>query len=680
MVLTASQQMALNKINDFLDSDKKVFILTGQTGTDKPQMVEAIRQLAAQRGMQTKLMAATGAAVRVMQDVVDEGAKKSVQTIHRSIYQRAHDDVDVNDQGNQITAVRLKFPIMLDTQTRLFIVYGAAMISNHENAQVRLQFGTGRLLDDLMAATGIHNRPAQIIMIGDEYQLPAADASTPLALSMAYYREKKLSAEKYELTIQSPAANQLVSTCRQLAAMISDPTKQRVPEFTDDQRTLFNLDRRYTNDQDRQKAIIDRFTERFRRYGPGFGCVVTDNNGLANDYNQQIRQQLGLTGQLTVGDLLYFTRNQYDLPLTTSQGPITMDVFAGTTIRITAVGDEREYVNKQCRLRFRQVQFFFLDDQARTIYTAEMVTNLLVSGEPRLSDLEALGLYQDLYDRFKQAEPTAMDDFRAENRQIESDAVHRCHDARTNEYRQEAVRLLKQLGVTLPDKEQLGAREYNRAINALVHAHPDADPRLECKRQKLPIGLKNMLKSDPYYSAIVAQYAYARNCYRAEEGQWPSVYVDFGHVGNASDHRLRFAYTALSCAAKWAVVRNVGSVFRKFKLNTLAANEDKLAKEARQANPLVPDQLRTLEHSLFERLQGICQTTGFTISGIDREPDKYYLMVYLTGPAVCRLQFYYSTKVGWTSANLAAGKDTIDRNQAFQSLADKLRQLEEGNK
>ncbi|MFR0771797.1 MAG: hypothetical protein ACLSH6_08155 [Limosilactobacillus pontis] len=57
------------------------------------------------------------------------------------------------------------------------------MISNQENAMSRLQFGSGRLLDDLIAATGIKNRPAQIIMIGDEFQLPAASVSTPPALT-----------------------------------------------------------------------------------------------------------------------------------------------------------------------------------------------------------------------------------------------------------------------------------------------------------------------------------------------------------------------------------------------------------------------------------------------------------------------------------------------------------------
>lgn len=681
MALTTSQQTALDKIGNFLNSDKKLFILTGQTGTGKLEMVENIRQLAESRGMLTKLVAATGAAARAVQGVVDDSAKAEVQTIHHSIYQRAHDDVEVNDQGSQITAVRLKFPIMLDITTRLFIVYGAAMISNRENVQSRLQFGSGQLLDDLIVATGIRNRSAQIIMIGDDYQLPAADTSFPPALSTVYYRDHKLSVEKYELTNQSVATDSLTSTCRHLAAMIGDPAKQHVQEFEDDQKTLFNLDQRSAKEQDRQEKIVDLFTERFRRHGAGFGCVITEDNSLANEYNQQIRQQLGMTGQLAVGDLLYFTRNQYELPLTTPQGPVTIDaVFAGTTIRVTGFGPEREYVNERCHLYFRQVQFCFLDDQAQTPYTAELITNLLTTGETRLSDLEAVGLYQDLYDRFKQEKPDAMDNFRAQNRQIESDAVHRKHDARTNEFRQEAIRLLEQAGVTLPDKTQLGAQKYNRAINDLVHAHPDADPRKECKREKLPLDLANMLRSDPYYNAVTAQYAYARNCYRAEEGKWPSVYVDFGKFGNASEYRLRFAYTALSCAKKWAVVYNAGSIFRRFKLNTLVANENKLAKEAQNATPLEQDQLSTLEHSLFNRLQSICQATGFAISGIDREPDKYYLMVYLNGPANCRIQFYYSAKVGWTSANLAADRETIDHSQAFQELVTRLHRLEEENK
>ena len=671
MVLTASQQTALDKISDFLSSDEKVFILTGQTGTGKLKMVAAIQQLANQLGMPTKLMAATGVAASAVQTVVAD----NVQTIHRSIYQRAHDEVDVNDQGSQITAVQLKFPLMPDTATRLFIVYGATMISNHENAQSRLQFGSGKLLDDLLDATGVRTRSAQLIMIGDEYQLPAADASVPPALSTSYYLDHDLPVEKYELALQTATIGNLGSERQQLAAMISDPAKQQPQEFVDDNQTLFNLDQRYSSDSERQQAIVDQFVNDQRHYGVGTGCVITDGNDLANNYNQQIRQQLGMPKQLAAGDLLYFTRNQYDLPLTTPQGPVTMDVFAGTTICVTGVGETREYANQQCRLHFQQVQFYFLDDRTRQSYTAAMITNLLMTGESRLSDQEAVGLYQDLYDRFKQAAPDAMDEFRAQNQQLESDAVHRQHDARTNEFRQAAVQRLQQLGVTLPDKDQLGAQDYNQAINSLVREHPDADPRRNCKRQKLPAGLRNMLKNDPYYNAITVQYAYARNCYRAEEGRWPSVYVDFGYTGNVSEHRLRFAYTAFSCAEQWVAVRNAGSIFRKFKLNVLAANQNKLAKEIEAAAPVDQVALNSPEQALFDRLELLCQEAGVTISGLDREPT--YLMVYLTGAATCRLQCYYSTKVGWTTANLATDQGTIDHNQAFQTLSAKLRQLEE---
>ena len=85
--------------------------------------------------------------------------------------------------------------------------------------------------------------------------------------------------------------------------------------------------------------------------------------------------------------------------------------------------------------------------------------------------------------------------------------------------------------------------------------------------------------------------------------------------------------------------------------------------------------LNSQEQALFDRLELLCQEAGVTISGLDREPT--YLMVYLTGAATCRLQCYYSTKVGWTTANLATDQGTIDHNQAFQTLSAKLRQLEE---
>lgn len=667
MQLTTGQQIALDKIDRFLDSDRKIFILTGQTGTGKVGMVDSILRLAGRRQLTTKLMAATGPAAKAV------SAVGQAQTIHRSIYQRAHDEVEVNDQDTQIAAVRLKFPLENDTNTRLFVVYGAAMISNQENAMSRLQFGSGRLLDDLIAATGIKNRPAQIIMIGDEFQLPAASVSTPPALSMAYYRDHQLAAEKYELTDLTTPTGSLAVTRHQLSTMIADPVKRLPFEFEDDGQTLFNLDFRCHSDQEREQAIVNEFVKEFRKRGQGQGCVITNNNALAHAYNQQIRKRMGLADRLAVGDVLYFTRNQYDLPLGTDK---LNDVFAGTTICITALGANRDYRNQQCQLHFQEARFFFLNDPARHQYTAELITNLLTTGETQLSDQEVVALYQDLYERFKASHPDVMTQLKEHNQQVESDDVHRQHDARTTEFLQAAAEHLRQLGITLPDPEQLTTRQYNQAIRQLVQAHPDADPRRDCKRQKLPNMLMKLLQTDPYYKGVLVQYAYARNCYRAAEEKWPNVYLDFGCPTNVTEHRLRFAYTALSCAKRWAEVRNAGSIFRKFKLNTQVIDGQRLARDVQMATSF--DQVgpvTALERSLFAHLQSLCGPLDFTISGVDRELAKYYLLVYLAGADSCRIQFYYSPKVGWTTANLAADREALDHNEAIQKLIAGLRQL-----
>ncbi|MFR0771794.1 MAG: hypothetical protein ACLSH6_08140 [Limosilactobacillus pontis] len=88
-----------------------------------------------------------------------------------------------------------------------------------------------------------------------------------------------------------------------------------------------------------------------------------------------------------------------------------------------------------------------------------------------------MALYQDLYERFKASHPDVMTQLKEHNQQVESDDVHRQHDARTTEFLQAAAEHLRQLGITLPDPEQLTTRQYNQAIRQLVQAHPDADPR-----------------------------------------------------------------------------------------------------------------------------------------------------------------------------------------------------------
>lgn len=253
MSLTNSQQIALRKIKQFLQHDEQIFILTGRAGTGKISIIKKIITLAKQSALSLQIMAATGSAVNALRQAKING----VQTLHRSIYNHGRKAVSVNSQDTQITAVRFNFPIRTDTQTQLFIIYGGALISNQKNPKSRLQFGSGKTLDDLITATNVKMRHSQIIMIGDDYQLPAANESHAPALEQSYYRDQQLRVQKFEMTdIDSTLANPLNKFLGQLANMIDDPSKRLIYEWPSNQHETYNFDTLYHGPQKAHDVVV----------------------------------------------------------------------------------------------------------------------------------------------------------------------------------------------------------------------------------------------------------------------------------------------------------------------------------------------------------------------------------------------------------------------------------------
>lgn len=669
MSLTNSQQIALRKIKQFLQHDEQIFILTGRAGTGKISIIKEIITLAKQSALSLQIMAATGSAVNALRQAKING----VQTLHRSIYNHGQKTVSVNSQDTQITAVRFNFPIRIDTQTQLFIIYGGAMISNQKNPKSRLQFGSGKTLDDLITATNVKMGHSQIIMIGDDYQLPAANESHAPALEQSYYRDQQLRVQKFEMTdIDSTLANPLNKFLGQLANMIDDPSKRLIYEWPSNQHEIYNFDTLYHDPQKAHDAVV----QQFHHHSPLQSCVITNNNAQAQEYNQQIRQKLNLQGVIAPKDLVVFTRNQYDLPLWQDGRLVKKDIFAGTTAKITWVAKQPEIrKSSKYRLRFRQVRFYFLNDNPHNVYQAELFENILTGNNVRITDQEAVALYQDLYERYQENHPQAMDDLRKHNRQVESDQQHRTHDARTKEYLKAAANKLSRY-VEVPATNSLSAQRYRQVIKQLLRRYPQADPRRDCRRQKLPNGLEKLLETDQYYNCLEVQYAYTRNCYRAEEEKWSDVYLDNEFVNETSEHQLRFTYTAVSCAKQHLAVLNTINVFAKFKLKISPTTQTRKA-SAQNFQPLsqfiIPNSLIV---SLLRRLKHLSAITGVKIIGVTPQTlKKYYLMVYFRSTATFRIQFYYSTKNGWTTANLMADQALLNEDQPLKQLVQQLQKL-----
>ena len=73
------------------------------------------------------------------------------------------------------------------------------------------------------------------------------------------------------------------------------------------------------------------------------------------------------------------------------------------------------------------------------------------------------------------------------------------------------------------------------------------------------------LRQNPYYNALQVKFAYALTCHKTQGGQWRTVIVDQGFLGENPVDRdyLRWLYTAFTRATEKVYLLNFDATFFK---------------------------------------------------------------------------------------------------------------------
>lgn len=191
----------MKSISDFLRSSDKVFILSGYAGTGKTTVLQPIIEMAEKDGYDVRLMAPTGRAAKVMGGKTGHDAS----TIHRAIYRLSGLDVPSDEEirTEEIENMELRFFFPLDIPVNdtmmLCIVDEASMISSRYSRHELYKFGSGYLLDDLLAFA-LHHQHGKIIFSGDPAQLPPVGDNTSCALDPKFFAGKNIPFRIYTLT------------------------------------------------------------------------------------------------------------------------------------------------------------------------------------------------------------------------------------------------------------------------------------------------------------------------------------------------------------------------------------------------------------------------------------------------------------------------------------------------
>lgn len=281
---TDDQATFIVRFDQFLRSDKRVFILKGFAGTGKTRLMRSIVEVLPERKTNVVLLAPTGKAAKV----IAHSSGKNASTIHRHIYIPMQ-------AGDGVPSFALR---PNKNKNALFIVDESSMVGDSQQEV----FGRS-LLEDLMQFVFDNQGNNRILFIGDTAQLPPIGTELSLALDAQYFeRAYGLETESMEMTevVRQSSESGILANATQLRSILEEDNDLGLKPFSDFQ--ILN------DGYEVQESVYNAF----QADKLGEALYIVRSNKRANAVNQAIRAQvLYREGELEPGDHLMITRNNY---------------------------------------------------------------------------------------------------------------------------------------------------------------------------------------------------------------------------------------------------------------------------------------------------------------------------------------------------------------------------------
>ncbi|MGC8866161.1 MAG: ATP-dependent DNA helicase [Bacteroidales bacterium] len=365
--LTQGQQEAAQKLEAFLtDPTQKVFILKGFAGTGKTSLLKALAEYASEQGYVPVLMASTGRAAGIL----TEKTQRESATVHSSIY-NMEDPVDFETRQKIIFS--LKSGIFL--KKTLFIVDESSLISNHDTSGGFLQYGSGRLLSDILT----YIRQNKIVFVGDAAQLPPVGSNISPALDSqnfeSYFGINPMESALEDVMRFSKDSG-IYQNTNKLRLVIQgkvSPRDFRIRASTHPQEfTTYPLD----------SLMIESYAHLYRKNGPESLIFITFSNQKVNLLNKLARAQLNFRDHpLTKSELVVVAQNNH-----------LHGLFNGD--QLTVLDFEKNTVQR-AGLNFRKVTLLRHDVNGARQISGYMIDEYLLANKPMLTPEQNKQLIQD---------------------------------------------------------------------------------------------------------------------------------------------------------------------------------------------------------------------------------------------------------------------------------------------
>ena len=395
--LNPDQLGLVKAMAEFLsDKDKRVFILQGCAGSGKTFLMQGVANYLASRDRMFYLIAPTGKAAKVLTTKTGHHAK----TVHAQIYgfrdvvevekkERKEDDnfleAQVVDEADLVLRFRLREN--LEDLSAVYIVDESSLIGNVETDNESLQFGSGKLLHDVLEYINpnFKENRRKVIFIGDMYQLPPVGMNRSPALTVediykeCPYLETMDAIQMY--TLQSVVRQKQDSGVLKVATYIRERLQRG--HFHE----LLLEEHPYDVTKIGRDLFIHTYMDKVKEKGLDQVMVIAYSNATVDIYNRLIREQL-FPNQLEVtnGDRLLILRNVKIDEEWLMNGDFVQVLQVGTPI-IRPVKVKEEKVN----LLFRPVEI----KADGKIYKVLLKETVLLSKARDLTKLERKALYTD---------------------------------------------------------------------------------------------------------------------------------------------------------------------------------------------------------------------------------------------------------------------------------------------
>jgi hypothetical protein len=385
--LTADQRKALEKLQDFLEGEERVFILQGYAGTGKTTLLKGFCDHLQSVTRSFQLMAPTGRAAKV----INQKTGFQATTIHKGIY--SFKDLIEIEGGENNDEVSYLYQYKLwnndNVHNSILIVDEASMVSDILSEGEFFRFGSGFLLHDLVEYSRIQDSSvtSKIIFIGDPAQLPPIGMNTSPALSPAYLEEKfglkTMMAELKEVKRQE-ADNGILHSAIKIRQCLTSG-------FFND----FDL---RANGRDIFNPLFQNFLETYNAQTDQ-RIIICYKNTTALELNKTIRRdRYGNDLPIQPSDTIIIGTNNYQLGILNGEFAVVAEASPSVEtreVRFYAKGGQVQTV----RLTWRNVVLVIPDEdgQPKSI-TGNILENFLY-GDNNLTSNERKALYIDFKNR-----------------------------------------------------------------------------------------------------------------------------------------------------------------------------------------------------------------------------------------------------------------------------------------